>query len=71
MDMRRYRAGQHLFFDIAADGDIVLSALTIGDASDVLLDDRTLVKVGGNVVRGSRRSASRPARRPACRGWHP
>lgn len=37
-------AGQYLAFHIAADGNVVLSALRIFDSGNILLDDRTLVE---------------------------
>ncbi len=43
--------GQHLAFDIAADRDIVVGRLRMRDAGRVLLDDRTLVEIAGDVVR--------------------
>ncbi len=42
---------QHLAFDIPADRDVILGRLRMGDAGDVLLDDRTLVEIGGDVMR--------------------
>jgi hypothetical protein len=44
-------AGQHLAFDIAADRDIVVCGLRMGDAGRVLLDDRAFVEIGGDVMR--------------------
>lgn len=53
MDMLVNSAGQYLAFHIAADGNVVLSALRICDSGNILLDDRTLVEISGNVMRRS------------------
>ena len=45
------RARQDPSLDVAADGDEPLRRLGVGDADDVLLDDRALVEVGRHVVR--------------------
>ncbi len=43
--------GQHLAFDIAADRHIIVGRLRMRDAGRVLLDDRTLVEIAGDVMR--------------------
>ena len=46
-----HRARQDATLDVAADRDEALGGLRVGDADDVLLDDRALVEVGCDVVR--------------------
>ena len=44
-------ARQNLAFDIAADRDIILGRLRMGDAGNVLLDNRAFVEIGSNIMR--------------------
>ena len=44
------RARQHAPFDIAALADQILRGIAMADALDVLIDDRPLVKIAGDVV---------------------
>ena len=50
--MPAHGAGQHHAFDVAADRGDLLGRHRVVDPLDVLLDDRALVEVGGDVVRG-------------------
>jgi hypothetical protein len=45
-------ASQRQALGVAADGDELVGAGTVIDADDVLLDDRSLVQIGGDVVGG-------------------
>ena len=45
-------AGQHLALGVAAHGGEVFDRLAVVGARHVLLDDRTLVQIGGDVMRG-------------------
>lgn len=52
LDVPADGAGEHDFFEVAALADEVLHGLFVGDAADVLLDDRSFVQFGGDVVAG-------------------
>ena len=47
-----HRPGEHRRLDVAAGGDELLGGVGVVDAGDVLLDDRALVEVAGDVVGG-------------------
>src|SRR5437667_5218260 len=51
LDMPAHRAGEHHALDIATDGGEIVGAQRMIDALDVLLDDRPLVELSGDVVR--------------------
>ena len=46
-----HRTGQHAPLDVTPDGDEPFGRLGMGDADDVLFDDRPLVEVGRDVMR--------------------
>ena len=50
--MHDNRAGEHAALDVAALADQVLGRVAMADPLDVLLDDRPLVEVGGDIMRG-------------------
>ena len=64
-------AGENLAFDIGADRDMVLGRLRMGDAGNVLLDDRTFVEIGRDVMRRRADQLDAALNRPACTDWHP
>ncbi len=49
--MPEHGARQHAAFDIPALADEVLGLVVVRDALDVLLDDRSFVEIGGDIVR--------------------
>ena len=51
MDMGMDGTRQHLAFDIAADRNIIVGRLRMGDARRILLDDRAFVEIRRNVIR--------------------
>ncbi|MPL84484.1 hypothetical protein SDC9_30449 [bioreactor metagenome] len=51
VDMGVDRAGEHLRLDVTAKAHVILGRLRMGDAHRVLLDDRALVEIGGDVMR--------------------
>ena len=50
--MPAYRARKDDFFEVAAFADEVFDGVTMGDADDVLLDDRAVVEDFRDVVAG-------------------
>ena len=42
---------QYLTFDIPPERDIVFGGLRMGDAHDVLFEDRPFIQIGGHVMR--------------------
>ena len=52
MDMGVNGAGQHLRLNVAAQADVILSALGMGDTDGVLFDDRAFIQIGRHIVRG-------------------
>jgi len=50
--MIAYRARQHPAFDIATLADEIVWGIAMADALDVLIDDRALIEVAGDVMRG-------------------
>src|ERR1700738_3520024 len=47
------RARQHAAFDVAPLADQIVGRIAMADALDVLVDDRALIEVAGDVMRGS------------------
>ncbi len=43
---------QNLCLHIAPEGNVILRALRVGHANDVLLDDRAFIEVGSDIMRG-------------------
>ena len=51
-EVMRQRPREHAPFDVAALAHEVVGGVAVRDALDVLLDDRTLVEIGGDEMRG-------------------
>jgi hypothetical protein len=51
LEMEAQRAGQHAALDVTALADQVIRGIAMADALDVLVDDRTLVEVGSDIMR--------------------
>src|ERR1700686_2030795 len=51
--MIAYRARQHAPLDVAALADQIVWRIAMADALDVLIDDRALIEVAGDVMGGS------------------
>src|SRR2546425_9069199 len=47
-----YRARQHAALDIAALASQIVGRIAMADALDVLIDDRALIEIAGDVMRG-------------------
>src|SRR4051812_47124004 len=52
LEMMAHGAGQHAAFDITALSREVFRRIAVANAFDVLVDDRALVEVAGDVMRG-------------------
>src|SRR5258707_1107158 len=52
LQVMAYRPRQHAAFDVAALADEVVRCIAMADALDVLIDDRALIEVAGDVMRG-------------------
>src|ERR1700682_1239737 len=52
LQMIAYRARQHAALDVAALADEIVGRIAMADALDVLVDNRTLIEVAGDVMRG-------------------
>src|SRR5579863_3012404 len=52
LQMMPHGARQHAAFDIAALAHEVVRRVAMADTLDVLIDDRTLVEIAGDVMRG-------------------
>ena len=50
MDMGVDRAAEHVSLHIAAEADVIIGGLGMGDAHRILFDDRALVEIGGDVA---------------------
>src|SRR5712675_2396135 len=50
--MMAHRARQHAALDVAALADEILGRIAMADALDVLVDDRALIEVARDVMRG-------------------
>ena len=50
VDVAEDGAGEDDFFEVFAEADEVFDGLAVGDADDVLLDDRALVEVGRIII---------------------
>src|ERR1700694_4830157 len=51
--MIAYRARQHAPLDVAALADQIVGRIAMADTLDVLIDDRALIEVAGDVMGGS------------------
>ena len=52
--MLLYRAGKHYLLQVTSFLDEIVYSVLVGDAHDVLLDNRTRIKIGSDIVaRGS------------------
>lgn len=51
MNMGVYGTRQHLRLHVAAERHVILGRLGMGDAHGILLDDRSLIQIGGDIMR--------------------
>src|ERR1039457_563890 len=67
VEVQRHRAGEHEALDVAPHALQLASALAVVDADDVLVDDRPVIELLGDVVRGRADQLDAPLARPAVR----
>ena len=65
LEVQRHSARQDQPLDVAADALEIVDALAMVDANHVLIDDRSVVKLFGNVVGGGTNQLDPPLPRPA------